>query len=121
MTEAKPDKPARSVFVPVLIAGTLIAIALFATLVPLRVCPRAMIRALQVLSEYQGANTHGPRTIHPDSPKVIACPDCDDRGKVPLLNIWRKDRLCDFCGRPGYYTTGGTESTIMCDKCVKFP
>ena len=39
MYEAKPDKPSRSVFVPVLIAGVLIGLLLLATLLPVRVCP----------------------------------------------------------------------------------
>ena len=81
-SRAMPDKPGRFVFVPLLVVGV-IGLFLFAMLVPIRTCPQC-----------DGTGFYQPvvEGASPDFPiEHIRCEGCSPNGKVPLLNIWRKE------------------------------
>ena len=76
-----PDKPSRSVFVPLLVVGMLILAALaFVLFVPFMTCGTC---------QGMGADSFISPAI--DTPSPSPCPTCGYKGKVPLLNIWRRE------------------------------
>ena len=122
-----PDKPSRSVFVPLLLVGV-VGLALLATLVPVMQCGKCW-NGLQ-------ADRDGSRitNIYP-----LACSRCDASGKVPLLNIWRREaeegnrpvsatgdyrtftnikQISAHCGREG---EGDTRDSAAVGRGVRFP
>ena len=72
-----PDKPSRSVFVPVLIVGMVLIIGLFvfATLVPVKQCKSFCVELRKL-----------KLNISPP------CELCDGEAKIPLWNIWRREQ-----------------------------
>ena len=68
-----PDKPRRSVFVPLVMAMVVLGFLLFVTCVPILEC-----------------NCHGfASTVRwGDQLLGVGCEACNGKGKVPLLNIW---------------------------------
>ena len=65
------EKKARSAFIPVLmLAMVLLMVLVFSVLVPVRNCQTCIL---------QGWSLNKP------------CSECSGEGKVPLLNIWRRE------------------------------
>ena len=86
-----PDKPSRSVFIPLLIVGVVVAIALFVTVVPTRECDRCTGLGVRIKWP-EPEPTDGPQNPVDSSGRVfISCLGCSGKGKLPLLNIWRRE------------------------------
>ena len=70
------DQKSRSAFIPLLIVGVVLIIALGAlTVIPLKDCPDCSPEPLiKWFDKWRDA-----------------CPRCNDRMEVPLLNLWRRE------------------------------
>ena len=98
-----PDKPSRSVFVPVLIVTAVAALGLVVTLVPIVECRRCpthdmlMLANQLVRGEVQDPPLLGTKRTRGQSrkprviPEITPCPGCNGRGTVPILNVWSKE------------------------------
>ena len=73
-----PDKPSRSMFVPLLIVGVVVAIGLMVTLAPVVKC--SCQSEISIGLSRRIANVAGEEPY---------CSGCEDTGKVPLLDVWR--------------------------------
>ena len=75
-----PDQPSRSVFIPLLFVGVvvLLGLMLFATFVPVLTCCSC---------DGTGLVSSRVRLLGDKDP----CGICEMKGKVPLLNIWRRE------------------------------
>ena len=78
-----PDKPSRSVFVPFLIVGMLAALAFVVLFVPLRTCDYC-----QGIGQMMRSMSYEPWLSESGD---FTCSPCSGSGKVPLLNIWRRE------------------------------
>ena len=83
------DPKSRSAFIPLLIVGLLIAVTLLVTLVPILECRRCLSDDASILLKglEEGEGTLPPRTFS----EITACPGCDGRGKIPLMNLWGRE------------------------------
>ena len=75
-----PDKPNRSVFVPLLIVGAIVGLFLIATLVPVVGCSPCSVTWPN--------DNGGTETFYRSG---FPCERCGGRSKVPLLDIWRRE------------------------------
>ena len=108
MTEKKP----RSVFLPILIIGMLlIALFLFATLVPIKYCDKCGGEQVLLL----------PLGTTPETHFVQPCSKCWGKGALPILDLRGTGRPCDACEGTGIETTSGwSEIKFKCEKCYGF-
>ena len=131
ISKAMPDKPSRSVFVPLLFVGVLLAIAgLIVVLVPFRKC--AVCEGIGVVLYVDGnlfpiETLDGPFDISAKGSNSVNCSTCLNEGEVSLLKYWfsRPPDLGDFfspivdcykCKGTGKHPDLGTAGG--CAKCV---
>ena len=96
-----PDKPSRSVFVPLLIVGVVIVgLVLFLALVPLAGCVSCNGKghlwgdvSIVGFAPAGGVDTSpaSRELLQEIADSVNRCGQCEGKGKVPLLNIWRRE------------------------------
>ena len=80
-----PDKPVRSAFIPLLFVGVVLISLVFALLVPVVRCGECAGAGFNTVPGHIVVNSNVyPLTRFP-------CKPCDSTGKVPLLNIWRRE------------------------------
>ena len=97
------DKTSRSAFIPLLLlVGIVVLIGLFLLFVPLVECRCVRVEGRELKIEHYQPFVVEPRVeerklkIEHYQPFVVEpqdslCPVCGDSGKVPLLNIWRRE------------------------------
>ena len=82
-----PDKPSRSVFVPLLIVGVMICAGFLLLTVPLWNCGTCGGEGRVRVS------IHNPPGARVSKGTLVGdCHQCEATGKVPLQNLWRGER-----------------------------
>ena len=98
MSHPIPDKPSRSVFVSVLLVGVVVVgILLLAAFAPLADCVECKgtgrpwgREAITIVAPGRGGEA--PTEIDKHIVNILnRCQRCEGKGKVPLLNIWRRE------------------------------